>query len=242
MILFKSDGVRSTLNRFLRHLNNMRSPELPPPLGVQQSVVNTPQGRNLIVAFMWSSDDLETGKAYLKQVMDFGPVLHHDVSVKSLSQWLKISGEVPPSSCYGAICSVRVRNQNDEVIEVLARMAESMPDDPAVLVCVHEVRGPSARPRSDSVFAAREEHFLIECIGTSSTSDKAEENWAWALSLKRALRKIDVDNLLPGEYVSLTPPDQLNCAEVFGQHWSRFRDIKDRHDPNDVFRNAIVKF
>jgi hypothetical protein len=242
MILFKSADVKSTLSNFLRHLNGMRKPELPPQLGIQQSVINTPHGRNLIVAFMWSSEDLEAGNAYLKQIMDFGPVLHHDVAVKSLSQWLTISGEVPPSSCYGAICSVRVRKQNDEVIEVLARMSESMPDDPAVLVCIHEVRGPSARPRKNSIFAAREGHFLIECIGTASTPERAEENWAWALELRNALRKISGDNLLPGEYVSLTPPGQLNYADVYGEHWSRFKDIKARYDPNNVFRNAVVKF
>ncbi|KAK0385350.1 hypothetical protein NLU13_7826 [Sarocladium strictum] len=242
MILFRSADVNSTLRGFLGHLNAMRDQGLPPQLGIQPSVVNTPQGKSLVVAFMWSSDDLETGHAYLKHITDFGPVLHHDVAAKSIAQWLTISGEVPPSSCYGATCSVRVRKQSDEVVAVLTRMLDSMPDDPAALLCVHEVRGPSAQSRDDSVFAAREAHFLIECIGTASTPGRAEETWTWALQLKNALRQTSKGNLLPGDYVSLTPPSQLNYAEVYGEHWPRFKDIKARYDPRNVFRNAIVKF
>lgn len=96
-------------------------------------------GRNLIVVFMWSFEDFEVGNVYFKQIMDFGFVFYYDVVVKFFFQWFIILGEVLFSLCYGVICFVRVRKQNDEVIEVLVCMLELMFDDLVVLVCIYEV-------------------------------------------------------------------------------------------------------
>lgn len=223
-------------------MRDLRKVALPPQLGVQQSVVNTPQGKSIGIGFVWSSEDTEMGSVYLKQFLNLGEILHNRVQPLTVPEWLEISGSLPPKSCYGAICCVRVRQETLEVEEVLARMAEVMPDDPATLFSVHEVRGISAQPKSNSVFLARENHFLIECIGTSSTAAGAEISWKWAREIQAALNAISAENIVPGAYLPLTPPREVDPAQVYGQHWQRLRTLKEQHDPKNIFRHTLIKF
>lgn len=242
VVIYKSDDLEKTTDDFLRHLIDMREVGLPKELGIQQSVVNTPDGKVLVMAFMWSSEDMETGQTELRKISSFRKPLHTQVVQTTLPEWLKVSGSFPPKRAYGAICTVRVREETDEVAAVLARYAREMPLDPGVLYSVHEVRGASARPNPDSIFSARERHFLIECVGTSTEAGKSKAAWDWALALRDALHKTAKENIVPGSYLPLNPPDEVDTSEVYGQNWQRFKDIKNRYDPGNVFRSALPQF
>lgn len=72
--------------------------------------------------------------------------------------------------------SCRVYQPTDEVADVIAAAARTMPNDSAMLLGIHTLRD-AAEPVQDSVFRVRRPHFLIEMLPTVSdpVPEKIEE-------------------------------------------------------------------
>lgn len=77
----------------------------------------------------------------------------------------------------------------------------------------HKLRKPAEEVHIDSIFGGREPHFLLEFIWTTVTEAGLEESRKWVESFRKALKQSDPKNILPGTYISLTPP-----GDFFGEH------------------------
>ncbi|KAI1878353.1 uncharacterized protein JN550_000535 [Neoarthrinium moseri] len=243
VIVYKSQELSATLHMFSSGYKALAKNGLPKSLGIQQSVVNTPFGKALAVGFLWSSDDIETGRQWLDQVTPLGgEVALNTVKATTTPEWMAISTELPPKSAYGGNCTISVKEMTDEVVAVMAQEFAKMPDDPATLFSAHQLRGPSAAPRAGSVFSARTPHYVFEFIGTTSSPDRAQESWLWVTGFRDALRKTDPENLLETSYISLTPPAEARCSTIYGSQWQRLVELKNRYDPRNIFCYSLAQF
>lgn len=230
------------LGKFAAGYRDLVAKGLPDALGLQQSFVNTPSGKAFTALFVWSSDDLDWGYHWLQQVARLGEVVHNSVVPRSIQDWLDDSGAFVPKSAYGGDCTISIRAFTDEVIAAVGAHIAAMPTDPATLFSVHELRGTSASPRAGSVFGARTPHYVFEFIATSSSQGEARHAWKWATEFRDAVKEAARDNVADFTYISLTPPGEADCAAIYGPRWERLVEIKQRYDPENVFRHAMPQF
>ncbi|KAI1338660.1 D-lactate dehydrogenase [Xylariaceae sp. FL0016] len=243
VIVFKASDLQATLRKFTEGYRCLIQEGLPGELGIQQAIVNSPLGKAFVITFVWSSDDLATGQIWLEKIKQLGD----DIAVDSVKQtttpdFMKSATEVPPKTAYGGNCTISVREITDEILTLMGEHLARMPDDPATLFAIHQLRGASAKPRPGSVFGAREPHYMFEFIATTSSPERAEESWSWATAFRDALLTTDRSNLLESTYISLTPPADAHNPAIFGSSWQRLVDIKRRYDPQNVFSHALLQF
>ena len=206
MLVFDSTDMASIVKNFAAGCKEMTKRGLPAALGLQPSIVNTPMGKCYAVGFMWSSDDLDQGRKYLDEISSLGHVVHGGVGVTTIPEWLKANEAFIPKSAYGGVCTINLRELTDEVNDVVGREVAKMPDDPATLTSIHQLRGASSDVNNDSVYGARTPHYLFEFCATSSDPERAKAAWDWAVGFRDALRNTDPNNILTSTYICLTPP------------------------------------
>lgn len=147
-----------------------------------------------------------------------------------------------PKSAYGCNLSVNVRELTNEVNQVIGEQILKMPNDPATLLTIQELRGPSTSPRDDSVFGTRTPHYIVEFIATSSDAIRAPEAWKWANDFREALKGTDLQNVLPSTYISLTPPAEASLEMIYQEYRDKVVEMKERYDPKNVFKHALPNF
>lgn len=242
MIIYQSTDISSTVQKFNAGYNALAKQGFPPALGIQQNVLTTPMGKCFAVGFMWSSSDLDEGHKILDQVASFGTVLFKAVKETTVPEWMDTIATFVPKNAYGRNCTISIRQLTDEVIDIIGRETAAMPEDPATLLSIHQLRGPSETALLDSVFGAREAHYCIEFIATALDPKRTAEVWEWAVRFRAAIRETDQKNILTSTYISLTPPTEANPAAIYGENWEKLVEIKKDYDPKNVFKHALPKF
>jgi hypothetical protein len=57
----------------------------------------------------------------------------------------------------------------------------------------------------------------------------------WAATFIAELKKMDPKNILPGTYISLTPPGSNSSANIFGSNYESLLELKRKYDPEGTF-------
>ncbi|KAE8445675.1 hypothetical protein EG329_012973 [Mollisiaceae sp. DMI_Dod_QoI] len=245
VLIFESQNITAAFKKLNERYRELSAQGLPSELGVQQMVVNSPHGRALALTFMWSSADIETGRAWLSKCETFGTVVMNTIAVTTLPEFLRVYQEMVPSNVYGFSRTHNLREMTEEVTTAITPCLEIMPSDPGTMFAVHELRGPSASPTKESVFGTREHHFMVEILGTSVKIELREAGLKWANSIWEAVDKTSRYNILPGTYISLDPPGespgQIPLFKIYGSHESDVLALKKEYDGDNVFDMAIPR-
>jgi hypothetical protein len=244
MIVFQSTEMTSAIQNFTEGYEALAKKGLPAALGLQRSVLNTPMGKCFTISFMWSSPDLDEGRKNLDQITSLGQVLFNDVKETTIPEWMQTIAQFLPKEVYGRDCTISLRNLTQEVNAIIGRKTASMPEDPATLFTVHQLRGPSEAVNPNSVFEARIAHYCLEFIATASEPERTQAVWDWAVGFRDAIRKeTDEANILTSTYISLTPPAEASSRAMYGDdNWEKMVKIKMEYDPKNVFRHALPQF
>ena len=121
---------------------------------------------------------------------------------------------------------------DEATIATLLRFQETMPS-PVSEIHVHQMGGAVARVR-DGALAGRDAPFLLNIIARTPTAKGFDEVVAWARELHAAVKPA-----LTGEsYVNFQPAegDERARAAYAPDSYRRLREVKDRYDPENVFR------
>jgi len=78
-------------------------------------------------------------------------------------------------------------------------------------------------------------------IATSAESRDAQEALEWVTNFERDLRHTSAENILPGTYISLTPPEDLDLSKIYGSNLETMLDLKKEYDPENVFKLAVPR-
>lgn len=214
---------------------------LPAELTVQQMIFNAPPGRMMAISFVWSSEDTAEGRRWCEKIASLGNVIMNTVSETTIPEWCSKNAAAVPSAVYGSSRTQNVYQVTPEVVNSIGENLEKMPADQGVMMSIHQLR---VTPDSNSVFASKEPHFMLEILGYA-LQQNSEVSEQWATNLWEDLQKTDHSNFLGNVYVSLDNsldpqrPDQL--SRLFGSHASEILELKNKYDPNNVFDLTVPR-
>jgi FAD/FMN-containing dehydrogenase len=69
--------------------------------------------------------------------------------------------------------------------------------------------------------------------------EDAKKSLEWITRFYNDLSGTDADNILPGTYISLTPPEKLDLSRIYGSNYKTVLDLKREYDPHNVFKLAV---
>ncbi|KAL4932167.1 FAD-binding oxidoreductase [Aspergillus undulatus] len=243
-IMFQSDSLDTVLRQYNEGYRSLAlsGSGLPAPLAIMQAVLPLPTP-TFAMFFSWASSDFETGKEWLDKISALAPATVNTVQPSTPSAFLaEISGFVAPLT-QGRMFSISLKKITDEVAGVIAKYTADIPADPHMLFDAHELRSnsPSTKPNSgsDSVFSAREPHYMIEICTIVEKQENLEKALAWGREFQEALKETDAGNILQASYLSFLPRDEFEHEKIFGENLPFLRGLKGRLDPGNVFQNAI---
>jgi hypothetical protein len=216
---------------------------IPLELTVQQLVFHGPPGRLFGVSFVWSSDNSEEGQRWSERIASLGTNVMNTVAVTNIPDWITANGSLVPTSVYGNSRTHSLHHVTPEVAQVVGRNLAKMLPDPGCMFTVHQLRGPSASSNNNNtVFAAREPHYMLEILGYSTTEENKQTTEQWASTFADEVQQeTDGKNILPYAYVSLDPADKALPDRIFGSHVQDVLALKKKHDPEDVFTLAVPR-
>ncbi|KAL2813861.1 hypothetical protein BJX63DRAFT_431721 [Aspergillus granulosus] len=240
MIMFKSDDLSMVIPMYNEGYRALAVSGLPPPLGVHQGVLNAPIP-TFTVLFVWSSADLKQGYEWLDKIKSLGPFMASTVQQTTPQGCLEEADRHFAKITQGRMWTISIRTITNDVANVIAHYTRNMPSDPHILFDMHELRAcsPSAQPKANSVFSARENHFVFEINTIVEDEEKLESALAWGREFREALSNTSAGNIMPSQYLSFMRGDDVNLARVFGEHISFLKQLKQRLDPDNVFNAAI---
>ncbi|QMW35887.1 hypothetical protein G4B84_011416 [Aspergillus flavus NRRL3357] len=235
----------SNLSAAIRHYNNgyhqLKQDYLPSSLSLYQSVMNGPSGKALTVLFCWASSDMETGLLWLSKVQAFSPVAMCTVSPTTMAAFTLATELLMPKSVHGTMLTANIHELTPEVVDVIGFHSSLQPNDSAIVFGIHELRVCTPVPSLDSVIYTRSPHFVLEIGAIVETPHLLPDAIKWGQSFYNAVHKTDLANIMPSTYLPLTGPEKVDMGAIYGPNLEVLRDIKQRYDPRDVFRHALVK-
>jgi hypothetical protein len=82
---------------------------------------------------------------------------------------------------------------------------------------------------------------ILPQIGTSMIKDDLQEHLEWITYFKTDLSGTRQENILPGTYMSLTPPADIDLARIYGSKYQTLLTLKREYDPQNVFSLAVPR-
>ncbi|RAK80776.1 FAD-binding domain-containing protein [Aspergillus fijiensis CBS 313.89] len=243
-IAFQFDDLPAVIRQYNTGYQALCAEGIPAELTLQQCVLNLPHSKTLVVLFAWASYDIKTGQSWAEQISAPAPVAHNAVQPTTPLTYLTDTDRMVPSHTRGRVRTISLKRLSEEVLDVISTSVLKMPTDPHTFFAMHELRTgtPSAQGHSDSVFAAREGHFVFEMIGNAQREENLDLATAWGQDLWNGLSRTDQENVLPSTYLSLTAPEELQMSPLFGGNFPWLVEMKDKYDPRGVFSAATARF
>lgn len=241
-------GVAKTFADFMTDFQSFHaSGQCPPPASVQPGIVNHPQtGQTVLITFVWSSSDHPRGKQFLEKLLTLAPVAMENVAETSVPDWLKVLEAFCPYGVVGGGKGMSFRQLTPKVLTIIGRHLAKMPSDPATAFYVHQLSrsSPSAtdvdlRARSCFNPEARQEHFVLELIGTTLDQSRLPQSQKWIKNMYDELKASG--EAMDGSYISVTPPEDTCLDKIYGGEWEGLLDLKRKLDPEGVFKNAVPR-
>jgi hypothetical protein len=232
-------------------MNNVQSlqcsGQYPPPAVVQPLIVNHPQmGQAILVTYAWSSPDLLQGKKFLEQLLTSIPVAMQNVTEISVPDWLKLLDTFVTYGIFGGSRGISFRKLTANVLNIIGRHLAKMPSDPATFFSVHQLSRSSpsvtdAGLSERSCFNpdARQEHFMLELIGSVLDQSGLPNSQKWSKDLYEELKASG--EAMDASYITITHPEDIRLDKIYGTEWENLLRLKERLDPKRVFANAVPR-
>ena len=240
-IVYESDDLTSTARLYHENYRNLKENEIPPALGLYETVIHVPEGKSFATVLIWSSDDLVEGQQWVEKIIGLAPVAVNNVVETTILAFNEMTAELIDKTAYATIFCPGVYDLTTEVVDVISTYIENKPPHPGFTFGIHELRSEAPRECKKSVFNARDPHFLIEIIPMSSSREIFDELLVWAQGFNNALRKTDPDNIYPISYIPLTPNEGLDFKVIYGNRYETLKRVKEQYDPDNVFKHALVQ-
>jgi hypothetical protein len=249
-ILFDSSNFAGSFKGYIDGVAALESAhDLPPELELQPIIINTPMGRAFGILFFWASQNHELGRKYLEKVTALAPLLMNQVSLVTMSEFLAGVAAVIPNATHSHMRTLSVRRMTPTICEIIAKYNNSMSNDFANGISIHQIRStsPSCSPKTSlpAVFGAREPHYLVEMIGgtVDGNIEETAKTADWVYGFEEELIRREPDEILDCRWVPLSRNELLkDLDKLFGKDNSTFvKELKEEQDPNGIFKYAIPR-
>lgn len=195
------------------------------------------QGRVLVIFFTWSDPDLEKGQQFVESfVAALPPVMMNTVKEKTLfTHYAEM-----PNMClpWGGQRSLTIKELSTNIFDILMEAMDVMPPGVNItwtdVIEANEVTGPKNCHGSGR-------HILLSFSDMVAEENQLAPARAWNNALYNKLRASGDDAILEPSYPALTRPEDKTPQQLFGKKWSRVTELKEKHDPNNVFKYAVPR-
>ncbi|KAL4958433.1 FAD-binding domain-containing protein [Aspergillus filifer] len=239
-IMFQSLDLSTAVHEYNKGYRALVDEGLPPCLGLMQAVVPLPSP-TFAVFFSWNSSDRTEGQKWLGKISSLASVMVNTVAPITPLAFMAEVSKIIPKSTQGRMYTISLREITDEVAAVIGEYTAKIPSDPHLLFNTHQLRkeSPSAQPNPDSVFVAREPHYVVEICTIMADSGNLEGALTWGREFQEALKKTDAANILPASYLSFLPREEVEHEKIFGENLQFLKQLKGKTDKENVFKAAI---
>jgi len=196
-------------------------------LDVMFGAMYTPGGLVLYTAPTWAGDPGQAA-SQVGRVRALGDPVLDDVDRRALADTVHELDDAFPRGNYHLGAPI-LPGLTDEAIDAFLRSAEAMPA--TCVLNVHQSHGAATRvPVTDTAYAYRDEHLVVEIIGAWADGVGTAES-AWVQNTERRMD----GHALPGGWPNALAPGDERARDAYGINTSRLLAVKSRYDPDGVF-------
>lgn len=197
-------------------------------LDVMFGAMSTPGGRVLYTAPTWAGDTAQAAEQ-VARVRALGDPVLDDVDRRALADVVHALDDAFPYGGNYRLGSRTLPGLTDDAIDAFVQSGEAMPA--TCVLNVHHSHGAATRvPPTETAYAYRDEHLIVEIIGYWPEGDGAAES-AWVQDTQRRLDA----HALPGGWTSLMAHDDQRANDTYGINTNRLLKAKSHYDPDGVF-------
>jgi FAD/FMN-containing dehydrogenase len=203
----------------------------PDELTVQSGLLPGPDGNpTTYLAPAWSGD-LAAGERAIDTLAKLGTPLVMQVAPMSYGEILQLFDAHVVGGRHWATRTRSIATYTPGVINTLVEAGRTR-TSPLSVIAIHHFHGASARmASSETAFANRGEHFVVEIIAAWEPGN-GQVHRAWADAMSAAL----APHALSGGYPNLLGPDHREqIADAYGDNATRLLAAKAHYDPDGVF-------
>jgi hypothetical protein len=223
MIAFGWDQARSVLEGW-RDLTAFADDALDVVFGA----LYTPAGRVLHTVPTWAGDPGRAA-AQIARVRALGEPVLEDVGQRALADTVHALDNVFPRGGNYRLGTRTLPGLSDAAIDSFLQAAEAMPATCALIT--HHSHGAATRvPVTQTAYPYRDEHLVVEMIGSWAGGDGAAES-AWVQDTERRLD----GHALPGGWANLMARGDGRARDAYGINTDRLLAVKSHYDPHRVF-------
>jgi len=129
--------------------------------------------------------------------------------------------------------TVALDRLDDEAISTVVLWANSSPSPRTVVGIWQQGGALSRRPATATAYGSRDEPFIVNVDSGWTDPRASERNIAWTRECWAALQRFSRGGMYLN-YGSLEPEEQVRA--VYGENYERLVRIKDKYDPENMFR------
>ncbi|MFE6285187.1 FAD-binding protein [Streptomyces sp. NPDC057877] len=227
MILFPADRALEVLCGYRDVIA-----DAPDELTVMTGFFGGPDGQPLIFVLPVWSGDIERGRDVIDRFDRLGTPLAGRVCPQEYASVLGMFDQVVVDGRHNEVRTQWLPGLTDRGVELIAEAASGA-TSPYSGMFVHHFHGAAARvPASDTAFALRRDHLLVEIAAAWEPAEEAAPHRRWAREVSTAFAA----HALPGGYPNLLGPEEYQRAiAAFGPNTGRLLKVKERYDPGHLF-------
>lgn len=240
--VYESTDLLATMRQYNENYAKLKEEEgIPASVSLYQAVLDGPEGRMFNLFLMWSSPDLEEGRKWVEKLASLAPIAVNNVAETTILGFNEMAATITEKKTYATIFCPGFYELTPEVVDVIATFTNRKPNYPGLVFGIHELRSEAPREFENSVFNARDPHFLVEILPMYSSFVAFEGLLVWGQQFYDALMKTDPSNIYPISYIPLTANERLDFKTIYGDRYETLKRAKQEYDPKNVFKHAIVQ-
>ncbi|KAH8881166.1 FAD-binding domain-containing protein [Thozetella sp. PMI_491] len=229
------DSVHDWFNAFDKMT---KETPLPSNFYIIPGVLNIPGiGRTFMALMFWHGPDGEEVQRWRSKFSNLAPVAKSEMTKSTPLGVATMMTQMLPMNVYGQTATVSLSHYSAEATSIIAKHVDKMPECPGIMLAIHSIWGEGCNNTNhlSSVWRHGEPHMMLEIVGMPVVKDFEEAAVAWAEDFRKELAT--ADSALEGCYVSMSSR-KVDPKLVYGDEFEFLMGMKEKYDPNRVFKHA----
>ncbi len=197
-------------------------------------------GKEIVVLALFYPGDKAKGEQLIAPIRSFGSVLGEFVSYQWYNMWQRTFDALLTPGARNYWKSHNFSRLTDRTIDTLIDYASRLPS-PHCEIFLGLLGGQASRPTPDhTAYSHRDAKFVLNVHGRWDKSEEDNDCISWS----RAFFNATAPDATGGVYVNFMPEDETDRipAAYKPEVWKRLVEIKNKWDPNNLFRmNQNIK-
>lgn len=195
-------------------------------------------GKVLLVATTWVGQDREEGERWTEKIASLGNCVIKLSKPTTLLSYCEENERLVARGSLGRVHTISIARYTPKTAAILAKYTASIPGD-GVIISDHILRAP--KPNEDSVFGNRAAHHVLEFCSLPADPSLERKADLLARAALRDLLENEPENVVLSRYVSLVDEGDTDMRAVYGPNYDALLALKEKYDPDNVFKYAVPR-